>query len=176
MHLMFWLVDLNNLSVVATVTKRKQTLLLLRLIARHMTLQLFAQNWNIVFFKFLCLHFFFSLSSCFFRGGFYWGRGNAFIQRWTPPQPHPPTKHTHKHTADGASVTFQNVKWFCMLVGWCLKWLWGAFTYLWIGVVILDDCIQVCFSLILLISQRLIRSNHHYKRLPQEVYCSLPAV
>lgn len=25
--------------------------------------------------------FFFSPSSCFFRGGFYWGGGNAFIQR-----------------------------------------------------------------------------------------------
>lgn len=154
--------------MVATVTQRKQTLLLLRLIACHMTSLLFAQRLNIVFFKFLCLHFFFS--PCFFRGGFYWGRGNAFIQRWTlPPRPIPTPNqtHTHKHAADGVSVTFQNVKWFSMLVGWCLKWLWGAFTYLRNSVIIPDDYIQQWetfwekYTLILPILQSLISSNHH---------------
>lgn len=84
-----------------------------------------------------------------------------------PARSPPPTKHTHKHAADGVSVTFQNVKWFSMLVGWCFKWLWGAFTYLRNCVIIPDDYIQQWetfwekYTLILPILQSLISSNHH---------------
>lgn len=49
----------------------------------------------------------------------------------------PPAKHIHKHTTDGVSGTCQDVKWFCMLVGWCLKWQWGTLLkYLWNSVTI----------------------------------------
>lgn len=95
------------------------------LIACHVTLLLLAQRWNIVFFKFLCLHFFFL--ALFLQRRILLGKRKCLHSEVNTPPPllarsPPPTKHTHKHTADGVSVTFQNVKWFGML--------WGAFTYL----------------------------------------------
>lgn len=104
-----------------------------------------------------------------------------------PARSPPPTKHTHKHTADGVSVTFQNVNWFSMLVGWRLKWLWGAFTYLRNGVIIPDGCIQQWeafwekYTLILPILKKKfwlaqITTNERWNDSLQADYCSLPAV